>query len=105
MKYIITALLMACAITAPVLADGWDKDDRYYQLHRQQFISYEKAAQIALAAFEAKYQKKGVVDDVDFEHKFSGDYFEVEIKDEIGMEYEVRLDARTGKVIFIKTDD
>ena len=105
MKYIIIALLLAGAVTAPVQADGWDRDERYYQQHRQQFISYEKAAQIALAAFEAKYQKKGVVDDVDFEHKFGGDYFEVEIKDETGLEYEVRLDARTGKVIYIKLDD
>ena len=96
MKHIIIALLLAFAITAPVRADS---DERYYQQHRQQFISYQEAAQIALAAFEATYGKAGRIDEVEFEHEFYGDYFEVEIKDGTGREYEVHVDAKTGKVV------
>ena len=96
MKHIIITLLLAFAITAPVRADS---DERYYQQHRQQFISYQEAGQIALAAFEATYNKTGRIDEVEFDHEFYGDYFEVEIKDGTGREYEVHVDAKTGKVV------
>lgn len=96
MKNIIITLLLAFAITAPVWADS---DERYYQQYRQQFISYQEAGQIALAAFEATYNKTGRIDEIEFDHEFYGDFFEVEIKDGIGREYEVHVDARTGNVV------
>ena len=45
--------------------------------------------------------------DVEFEyHDFSKkEYFDVEVIDKKGQEFDVRLDARTGKVIRVKRDD
>ena len=80
------------------------QNHKHFEQHNQHYISQQRAAESALKAFENKYHKKGFVEDVDFEHKKSGDYYEVEIEDERDRDYEVRLDAKTGKVLWIKRD-
>lgn len=128
MKYIITATVLALSISTAAYAERHDigkpdtkpyhdtrsdvqhnkhsyrQNDKHFEQHHQHYISHEKAANIALTAFESKYRTKGIVEDVDFEHKFSGDYYEVEIEDQRGRDYEVRIDAKTGKVIWVKRD-
>ncbi|MBR5941152.1 MAG: peptidase [Neisseriaceae bacterium] len=96
------AILLALFISTTAYADN---DEMHYQQHKDQYITYEKAAEIALQHFEKNHNKKGMIDEVDFEHKFSGDYFDVEIKDEMGREYEIRIVAKTGKVLYMKLDD
>ena len=90
----------------PVQHDDYQfkQNRKHFEQNNQHFISHQRAAEIALNAFQNKYHKKGFVEDVDFEHKFSGNYYEVEIEDERGRDYEVRLDAQTGKVVWIKRD-
>ena len=95
MKHIMTAVLLVFAIGMTVRADS---DASYYRRYRQQFISHAEAGQIALAAFEATYNMKGRIDEVEFDHERYGDFFEVEIKVG-GREYDVYVDARTGRVV------
>lgn len=91
---------------ATVMHDDYQfrQNHKHFEQNSQYYISHQKAAEIALKAFEKKYHTKGYVEDVDFEHKIIGDYYEVEIEDERDRDYEVRLDAKTGKVISIKRD-
>ncbi|MBQ9183724.1 MAG: PepSY domain-containing protein [Neisseriaceae bacterium] len=127
MKHLTTALILALSFSAAYAErhDIWKPDtqpyhdtrqdarhddrpyrqnDHHFEQHHQRYISHQKAAEIALKAFENKYRTQGFVEDVDFEHKFSGDYYEVEIEDQRGRDYEVRLDAQTGKVISVRRD-
>ena len=127
MKHLTTALILALSFTAAYAErhDIWKPDtqpyhdtrqdarydehpyrqnDRHFEQHHQHYISHEKAANIALKAFENKYRTKGFVEDVDFEHKFSGDYYDVEIEDQRGRDYEARIDAKTGKVVRLRRD-
>ena len=129
MKHLTTALILALSFTvanaerfnpppqhpvppqpphaqAPVPHDDYEfgQNRKHFEQHNQHYISRQRAAEIALNAFQNKYHKKGFVEDVEFEHKFSGNYYEVEIEDERGRDYEVRLDAQTGKVVWIKRD-
>ena len=53
-----------------------DDDRDYYQQHRRQFISYEKAASIA-----ARAVKGGVVTDLEFDHDRRGDHFDADVRD------------------------
>ncbi|MFC2407066.1 MAG: PepSY domain-containing protein [Cardiobacterium sp.] len=77
-----------------------DDDRDYYQQHRRQFISYEKAASIA-----ARAVKGGVVTDLEFDHDRRGDHFDAEVRDASGHEYEIKIDARSGKVLSKQRDD
>ncbi|MBQ5429060.1 MAG: PepSY domain-containing protein [Neisseriaceae bacterium] len=126
MKHLTTALILALSFTVanaehdiwkpdtqpyhePTKAERDDdrqyrQDDRNFEQHHQNYISLEKAANIALKAFENKYKTKGFVEDVDFEHKFSGDFYDVEIEDTRGRDYEARIDAKTGKVVWLRRD-
>ena len=128
MKHFTTAVILALSFTAANAErhDIWKPDTkpyhetqqkaphnpppdyrqntRHFEQHQQHYISREKAASIALKAFEGKYRIKGVVEDVEFKHKYSGDYYEVEIEDRRDKDYEVRVDAKTGKVLSIKRD-
>lgn len=91
-------LFAATALSAPAFADD---DERYYDQNRQQFISYEKASEAALQRVGGGYVK-----DVEFEHKRRSQqsYFDVEIVDNKGNEFDVRVDAKTGKVLYSKRD-
>lgn len=124
MKHLTTALILALSLTAANAErhDIWQPDTKPYNdtrqdtlhddhAHRQDdrhfeqhYISHEKAASIALKAFENRYKTKGFVEDVDFEHKFSGDFYDVDIEDQRGRDYEARIDAKTGKVIWLRRD-
>ena len=90
------ALALATGISAPALADD---DYRYYEQNRSQFISHERAAEIASEAVGG-----GRVTDVEFDRDFSGDHFEVEVISKDGHEYDVILDAKSGKVLAKKID-
>lgn len=88
----------------PAVHQQYRQNHQYFEQNNQHYISHQKAAEIALQAFEKKYRKKGFVEDVDFEHKLHGNYYEVEIEDGRDRDYEVRVDAKTGKVLYIKRD-
>lgn len=87
------ALLFAAALTAfaaPALAD---EDERHYHQNQGQYISYEQAAKIAAD------KVGGQAGEVDFEYsRVRGAYFEVEVFGRDG-EYDVVVDAKTGRVI------
>ena len=83
--------------SAPALADD---DDAYYARHRKQFISHERAAQIA-----RQVVKGGRVTSVEFDHEARDDHFDVDVRAADGREYDVKIDARSGKVRYVKRDD
>lgn len=61
-------------------------------------IPPEQAIEKALAA------KPGTVVDADIDRKFKKFYYEIEIVDEAGTEWEVDIDAKTGEVRRVKKD-
>lgn len=84
-------------LSAPAFA----KDDQwYYEKNRSQYISFDKAAEIAAQAV-----KNGRVTEVEFDRSWKGDHFDVEVFDENGLEYDVVIDAKTGKVLSSRRDD
>jgi uncharacterized membrane protein YkoI len=95
-------LAVACvaALAAPsVLAQ--DADD----LAEMQFIS--KAAGLITpeeATTKALAAKAGTIIDADVDRKFGKYYYEFEIIDAQGVEWEVELDGKTGEVRKIKKD-
>lgn len=93
------SILAAAVVFAAAPARAAD-DNAYYARHRKQFISYERAAQIARQAV-----KGGRVTDVEFDHAPRDDHFDVEVRAADGREYDVKIDARSGKVRYVKRDD
>ena len=89
-KTILTSLILSLGITAlPAHAKG-----------NGGYISRAKAVAIAKARVGG-----GKVDNVDFERsRRHGAYYEVDIENRKG-EYEVRVNAQTGKVISVQRDD
>jgi len=83
--------------SAPALADD---DDAYYARHRKQFITHERAAQIARQAV-----KGGRVTSVEFDHEARDDHFDVDVRMANGQKYEVKVDAKTGAVLSSHLDD
>ena len=94
-----SSLLLAVgllAVSAPALAD---EDDRHYLQNQSRYISYEQAAKIAAGKIPG-----GRVGEVDFEYShIGGARFEVEVYGQDG-EYDVILDAKTGKVLSVQRD-
>lgn len=95
------ALFLGAMASQPALAD--DDDDVQKMTEKAKafgLISHEEAQSKALAA------KPGVVKEVELERrKFkSGWDYEVEIVDSNGAEWEVTIDAKTGKVNSINRD-
>lgn len=87
-SWALAAALMG--VSLPALADN---DEMHYHQNRSQYISYEQAAKIAAD------KVGGQVSDVDFEYSpIRGAYFEVEVYGRDG-EYDVIIDAKTGRVI------
>ena len=82
--------------TAPARADD---DQWYYEQHRSDFITFDKAAEAATQAVP------GTVTDVDFEHDWNGDHFEVDVRSKDGNKYEIVIDAKSGKVLSQRIDD
>ena len=96
-----TAAIAAIAIAFALPALAQDADD----LAEMQAISKaaglippEQAMQKALAA------KPGTIVDADIDRKFRKHYYEVEIVDAQGVEWEIDIDAKTGEVRKIKKD-
>ena len=93
-----TLVLAMMAVATPALADN---DDYIYAQNRGQYISYEAAAQNAVAHVGGGFAK-----DVDFEYKSYNNraFFEVEVINKNGQEYDVIIDAKTGNVLSAKRD-
>jgi uncharacterized membrane protein YkoI len=101
-RLFILSLLLGLVISQPAFADDDDDDVQKMEEKAKAFslISHEEAKTKALAA------KPGVVKEVELERrKFrSGWDYEVEIVDSNGAEWEVYIDAKTGKVNSINRD-
>lgn len=70
-----------------------------YQKNQSQYISHEQAAQAAVAQVTG-----GQAGDVDFEYNpWRGAHFDVEVYGQNG-EYDVIVDAKTGKVLSVRRD-
>ena len=72
---------------------------------KQTAVSYEEAGKIALDAVFDRYQQQGRLDDVELKMKNGQSYYKAEVKVPSGMEFEVYVDAQTGKVTRMKMDD
>lgn len=94
---LMTATLMAVA--APAMADD---DDHHYRQNSSQYITHEQASKAAIQAVGGGHAKK-----VDFEYKSSQDlaYFEVDVIQTNGTEYDVKVHAKTGNILSKKIDD
>jgi uncharacterized membrane protein YkoI len=101
-KLLMIALFLGAMASQPALADDDDDDVQKMSEKAKAFglISHEEAQSKALAA------KPGVVKEIELERrKFkSGWDYEVEIVDSNGAEWEVYIDAKTGKVNSINRD-
>lgn len=89
------ALLLGAAV-APVAADD-EAEMRAVSLAAG-LITPEQAIERALAA------KPGTVVDVDLDHKRGKHYYEVEIIDAQGIEWEIDVDAKGGEIRRTKRD-
>lgn len=97
-----SALMMA---TAPALASDHhyreQKSEYVNSPVKDQYISQEQARDIALQRVGGGVVKER---DVDFEHsRRYGTYYEVEVHKD-NMEYEVKVDAKSGKVLSVKKE-
>ena len=95
MKKFISIAALA-VLTAPVFAQyagSYNDDAGYDQQHQGEYISHDKAAEIAIQAAGG-----GIVTDVDFEYsQYRGARFEVEVHHN-GMEHDIVIDAKSGKI-------
>ena len=90
---------VAIAFAAPVLAQDADDLAEMQAVSKSAgLIAPEQAVEKALAV------KPGTVVDADVDRKFGKFYYEVEIVDAQGIEWEVDIDAKTGKVRRVKKD-
>jgi uncharacterized membrane protein YkoI len=101
-RVLMLSLLCGVLASQPAMADD-DGDDIQKMTETAKafgFISWEEAQAKALAA------KPGVVKEVELERrKFKSGYdYEVEIVDANGAEWEVYIDAKTGKVNSVNRD-
>ena len=86
------------AVSTPALAGG---DYLHYEQNRAQYITHEKAAQIAVAkvggwqATEVEFDRS----------RNKPDHFDVDVRTANGQKYEVEVNAKTGAVISSKLDD
>lgn len=98
----LTAAALAAAVLAlagPVGAqDAEDMAEMQAKARARGLIPPEQAIEKALAA------KPGTVTDADLDRSFRSFYYEVEIIDAQGDEWEVKIDARTGEVKRVSKD-
>lgn len=99
LKKLMTAAALGLLTAAPALAD---EDEIHYSQSSHRYISYERAAKAA----ENAVGPGSHATDVDFEYsRFNNRaYFEVEVYDGQGREFDVVVDANTGKVIGKRRD-
>ncbi|MFD0930867.1 PepSY domain-containing protein [Methylophilus glucosoxydans] len=103
LPYVLSSLLIASSLLQPAWADDDDEDDMQKMEQMVKafgLISQQEAQTKALAA------KPGVVKEIELERrKFRDGWdYEVEIFDAKGKEWEVTLDAKTGKVNSLNRD-
>lgn len=101
LKTLMTAVVVATATlttTPVVLAD--DDDRRIYQQNKAQYISHQKAGQIA-----KNRVKNSRVVKVEFDHDDGIATYQVELRTNSGIQYDVKINAKTGKVIRVERDD
>lgn len=95
------ALLAGLMLTA-LLAGSAAADDDVAEMQAiaraANLIPPQKAIEKALAA------KPGTVIDADIDRKLSGLYYEIEVVDAQGVEWEIDIDARTGETRRVKRD-
>ena len=98
----ILALALACGAAALVpVAFAQDADDMAEMQAKAKaanLIAPEQAVAKALAA------KPGTVVDADIDRKFKKYYYEIEIVDAEGVEWEIDIDAKSGEVRRVKKD-
>ncbi|MFA9486241.1 PepSY domain-containing protein [Moraxella haemolytica] len=100
MKRIISTLALSVFAMSFTATASADEDRRIYQQNKAQYISHAKAGEIAKA-----HVKGTAVKQVEFDHdRMYGAHFDVEIITAQG-EYDVKVDAKSGKVISSKFDD
>lgn len=102
LPYVLSSLLIASSLLQPAWADDDEDDMQKMEQMVKAFglISQQEAQTKALAA------KPGVVKEIELERrKFRDGWdYEVEIVDAKGKEWEVTLDAKTGKVNSLNRD-
>lgn len=106
LKKLATAMVISTLTIsfAPVAMadDDYDDDDRVSvtQQKKGNYISSQKAKQIAQS------RVKGTVKSIDFDRNDDGygATYDVEIRNSKGLEYDVKINAKTGKVIYVKRD-
>lgn len=87
--------------TPAMLADDDDDDDdrRIYQQNKAQYISKQKAIQIAKNRVKNSQVKKAK-----FDHDNGVATYKVELRTKSGVEYDVKINAKTGKIIDVDND-
>lgn len=91
-KYVIPALaatMIGAASTTPIVSASAS----------ELYVTKEESKIIALEAFP------GSVEEVELENEDGYLVYEVEIEGEDGIEYEVIIDAETGEIVAVETDD
>lgn len=101
-RFAVISLLLIGSLNQPAWADDDDDDPQKMSEISKAFglIAYEDAQTKALAA------KPGVVKEIELERrKFGAGWdYEVDIVDSQGAEWEVMVDAKTGKVSSVSRD-
>lgn len=92
------SLLLSAAVALPAAADDDDIAEMRAVSAASGLISPEQATEKALAA------KPGTVSETELERKMGKYYYEVEVVDAQGVEWEIDLDATTGEVKRVKRD-
>jgi uncharacterized membrane protein YkoI len=94
---LLAALAISTVTAVPAGADDDEAKDRAIA-KAANLITAEEAGEKALAA------KGGTITDVDLDRKWKTYYYEVEIVDAQGIEWEIDIDAKTGEVHRIKRE-
>ncbi|OAM34407.1 peptidase [Eikenella sp. NML96-A-049] len=97
-KSTLSLTLLAALFTAPAFADG---NQLHYEHNRQSYISYDRAAQIAVSKVGG-----GQATEVEFDRsRTKPDHFDVDVRLPDGRKYEVEIDAQTGNVLSSHLDN
>lgn len=100
LKKLLTAVAIASTtlVTAPVAFA--DNDARIYQQNKAKYISHQKAGQIA-----KNRVKNSRIIKVEFDHDDGIATYQIELRTTSGVEYDVKINAKTGKVIRVERED
>lgn len=100
-KLMTVVVISTVALTTTPIALADDDDDRrIYQQNKAQYISKQKATQIAKNRVKNSHVKK-----VEFDHDDGIATYKVELRTKSGVEYDVKINAKTGKIIHVDRED